>query len=119
MSKVELGKKRRFRRKKSIRKKINGTSNKPRLSVYKSNKFIYVQAIDDDNGITIVSASSLKYDSKDGKLNIKTAAKVGEEIANKLKEKKIEDVVFDRNAFLYTGKIKALADSARKNGLKF
>jgi large subunit ribosomal protein L18 len=119
MSKIELNKKRRMRRKKSIRLKINGNSSKPRLSVYKSNKYIYVQAIDDNAGITIVSSSSIKYEGKDKKLNKTTAIKVGEEIAKKLKEKNIDEVIFDRNGFLYTGKIKALADSARKNGLKF
>jgi large subunit ribosomal protein L18 len=119
MYKNELNKKRRTRRKKSIRLKINGTSQKPRLSVYKSNKYIYVQAIDDTEGKTLVSASNLKYEEKEQKLNTKIAVKVGEDIAKKLKEKNISEVVFDRNGFLYTGRIKALADSARKNGIKF
>jgi large subunit ribosomal protein L18 len=118
MSKIEIGKKRRLRRKKSIRTKILGTSSTPRMSVYRSNKYLYVQVIDDSIESTIASASSLKY-GKDFKLNKKTAEKVGEDIAKILKEKKIDSVVFDRNGFLYTGKIKSLADSARKNGLKF
>ncbi|HOV13278.1 MAG TPA: 50S ribosomal protein L18 [Spirochaetota bacterium] len=119
MLKVELGKKRRARRKLSIRRDIFGTSSKPRLSVFRSNKYIYVQAIDDDAGKTIASASSLSYDHTKFKLNKKTAEKVGEDIALKLKKCNIDTVVFDRNGFLYTGKIKVLADSARKNGLKF
>jgi len=118
MSMVEVLKKRRERRKKSSRKKLSGTVEVPRLSVYKSNKYLYVQAIDDVKETTLASASSLKYG--DGfKLNKKTAEKVGEDIAKVLIGKKIDKVVFDRNGFLYAGKIKALADSARKNGLKF
>ena len=119
MQKNDLSKKRRARRKKSIRTTISGTSQRPRLSVYKSNKYIYVQAIDDAEGKTLVSASNLKYDEKERKLNLKIAVKVGEDIAKKLKEKNINEVVFDRNGFLYTGRVKALADAARKNGIKF
>lgn len=118
---LELKKKRRLRRKRVIRKKIFGTALKPRLSVYRSNRYIYVQAIDDEKGITIASSSSLLFKEKGAgvKLNKEIAAKVGEDIAKKLLSKKIEKVVFDRNGFLYTGRIKALADAARKAGLKF
>jgi large subunit ribosomal protein L18 len=115
MKKLKLQKKRRIRRKYIIRENIFGTAEKPRLSVFKSNKFIYVQAIDDDKGITLASASSLK----EKRLNIKSAAKVGEELAKKLKEKKIDKAVFDRNGFVYAGRLKALADGARKAGVKF
>ena len=111
---IEVSKKRRVRR-----KKIYGTTSKPRLSIFKSNKYIYVQAIDDSVGKTLASASSFVLDKKSSKLNKETAEKVGVEIAVKLKEKNIDTVVFDRNGFLYTGRIKALADAARKNGLKF
>lgn len=119
MLKVKLSKKRRLRRKMSIRKDIFGTSSKPRLSVFRSNRYLYVQAINDETGSTLASVSSLSYDHKTFKLNKKTAEKIGEDIAEKLKKLNIETVIFDRNGFLYTGKIKALADSARKNGLKF
>lgn len=119
MLKVQLSNKRRLRRKQSIRKDIFGTSTVPRLSVFRSNKYIYVQAIDDNSGKTIASASSLSYDHAKNKLNKATAEKIGEDIASKLKKINVDTVVFDRNGFLYTGKIKALADSARKNGLKF
>lgn len=115
MVKLKLLRKRRIRRKRVIRKNIHGTSVKPRLSVFRSNKFIYVQAIDDDKGNTIVSSSSLGQK----KLNKDVAAKIGEEFGKKLIEKKIDCAVFDRNGFIYTGKIKSLADGIRKAGLKF
>jgi len=119
MDKVELGKKRRIRRKRTIRGKIFGTSIIPRLSVFRSNKYIYVQAIDDEKGMTIESSSSFQLGKGKMKLNKKTASEIGKDIALKLKNKKIETVVFDRNGFLYTGKIKSLADAARENGIKF
>ena len=119
MEKLKLQKTRRLRRKRIIRKKIHGTSKKPRLSVFRSNKYIYAQAIDDDKGNTIAAVSSLIYDKKKRKLNKEIAAKVGEDIGKKLIEKKINTVYFDRNGFLYTGRIKALADGARKSGIKF
>ncbi len=119
MNKIKLNKKRRLRRKRIIRKKLFGTLNKPRLSVFKSNKYIYVQVIDDDKGNTIASESSLNKDKKKRKLNKDVAGKVGESIGKKLLEKKISSIIFDRNGFLYTGKIKALADGARKAGLEF
>ncbi len=119
MFKKEWVKERRDRRKLSIKGKIRGTKEKPRLSVYRSNKYIYVQAIDDETGATIAFASSFTADSKKKmKLNKATAEKVGEAIAEKLLSLKIDKAVFDRNGFLYTGKIKFLADSARKKGLK-
>ncbi len=117
MFKRDWIKERRERRKLSIRKKIKGTKDKPRLSVYRSNKYIYVQAIDDDKGVTIASSSSFNLD-KNLKLNKKTAEKVGEAIAEKLLSLKIDKAVFDRNGFLYTGKIKSLVEGARKKGLK-
>lgn len=106
----------RIRLKKKIRTKIFGFQKIPRLSVYKSNSFIYAQLIDDEKGNTLVSASdiSLKKGTK-----IERAEKVGEMLAEGAKGKKISKVVFDRNGFKYTGRIKVLAEAARKNGLIF
>ena len=106
----------RARLKKKIRSKISGTLERPRLSVFKSNKFIYAQIIDDTKGSTLASASDVK-ETKGTKSE--RAMLVGTEIANASKEKKITKVVFDRNGFRYTGRIKALADSARSGGLEF
>ncbi|MCK4796410.1 MAG: 50S ribosomal protein L18 [Spirochaetes bacterium] len=119
MQNLKLQKSSRQRRKRKIRKNIFGTLERPRVSVYKSNRYIYAQAIDDDKRVTITQATTLGKDKKGIKLDVKTSAKVGEEIANKLKEKKINRIVFDRNGFLYTGRIKALADGMRKAGINF
>ncbi len=107
---------RRIRIKKGIRKKLSGSNEMPRLSVFKSNKRIYVQLIDDVTGKTILSADSTKLE---GGCNMSMATAVGQEIAKKATEKGINSVVFDRNGYLYHGKIKALADGAREGGLKF
>lgn len=112
----------RKRRKCRIRKKVFGTAEKPRLVVYRSNSRIYAQVIDDAQGKTLFSASSLnpaKSGGKDLPLNKATAAEVGKEIAKLAKDNKIEKVVFDRNGYIYHGRIKALADGAREGGLKF
>lgn len=103
-------------RKNRIRSKIEGTSDRPRLAVFKSNKFIYVQLIDDTKGNTLGAADSktIKADSQ-----IEKAKKVGENIAKVAKEKGISKVVFDRGGFRYAGAIKELADSARNAGLTF
>ena len=95
-----------------IRKQIIGTKDIPRLNVYRSNKNIFVQLIDDENGVTLASASSK------GK-NIEAATKVGESIAKEAKKLKISKVVFDRGGYLYHGRVKAIADAARENGLEF
>ena len=100
-----------------VRGKISGTQERPRLSVFRSNKQIYAQVIDDISGKTLASASSLKIEEKLPKKEI--AAKVGEMIAKNAKEAGIEKVAFDRNGYLYHGRIKNLADAARKAGLKF
>lgn len=105
-----------------IRKNLSGTSEKPRLNVYKSNANIYAQIIDDAQGKTLVSASTLEKDIKSGLENAsnKEAAKVvGKAIGEKAVKLGIEEVVFDRSGYLYHGKIKELADSAREAGLKF
>ena len=115
-SKIE----RRQKIKKRIRFSISGTSEMPRLSVFRSNKSIYVQVIDDVNGKTLVSASSADkslVDVKGSKQEI--SEKVGELIAKKALEAGVSNVVFDRNGFLFHGRVKCLADGARKGGLKF
>ena len=108
---------RRIKIKKSIRSKVSGTSSKPRMTVFRSNKQIYVQVINDETGTTLASASSLKMTEKVAKKE--QAAKVGEAIAKKAVEAGISEVVFDRNGYLYHGRIKELADAARNGGLKF
>ncbi len=111
----------RERRKKRIRKKIFGTKERPRLCVYKSNRYIYAQIIDDTEGKTLVSYSSLKY-KKEGVENYKdveTAKKVGEELGKMAREKGIKQVVFDRSGYPYHGRVKALAEGVRKAGIKF
>ena len=110
---------RRARIKKRIRKNVSGTSTRPRLSVFRSNKQIYAQVIDDVKGVTITSASSHVKDSAQ-KVNKTDQAKlIGKEIAENASKAGIKEVVFDRNGYLYHGRVKALAESARENGLKF
>lgn len=107
-------------RKKRVRAKISGTPQRPRLSVYKSNANIYAQLIDDVNGVTLASANSLQKDLAETEhSNVETAKKVGEAIGKRALEAGIEEVVFDRNGYLYHGKVKALAEAAREAGLKF
>ena len=106
--------------KKRIRRKISGTAARPRMSVFRSNKQIYVQIIDDEVGKTIVSASSRENGIENEKITkIEQAAKVGALIAEKAKAAGIETVVFDRKGYLYHGRVKSLADAARNGGLKF
>ncbi len=113
---------RREKTKARIRGRMSGTPERPRLTIYKSLKRIYVQAVDDTKGITLAAASSLEKDLR-GSLkngaNIEAAKAVGASIAARLKEKGITTVVFDRNGYLYHGRVKALADSAREAGLQF
>jgi large subunit ribosomal protein L18 len=108
-------------RKKRIRKKIRGTAGMPRLSVFRSASHIYAQVIDDDSHQTLVSLSSLSKDIPAGEKKSKTdvAKRVGSLIAEVCKKKKIQKVVFDRNGFVYHGRIKALAEGAREAGLEF
>lgn len=115
LSKLE----KRIRIKRRVRGKISGSSELPRLSVYKSNKEIYAQLIDDKDGKTLVSASSREkaVDAKGTKVEISAA--VGKAIAAKAIAAGIEAIVFDRNGFVYHGRVKALADGARQGGLKF
>lgn len=107
----------RIKRHNRIRKNLSGTKELPRLNVFRSNTSMYAQIIDDETGKTLVSTSSLEL--KLDKNNIETAKKVGESIAKKAKDAKITEVVFDRSGYLYHGRIKALAESAREAGLKF
>lgn len=108
---------RRLRIKKGIRNKISGTSDNPRLSIFRSNKAIYAQIINDVDGVTLASVSSLNLDKKATKTEV--AKQIGINIAEAAKSKGIENVVFDRNGFLYHGRVKALAEGAREGGLKF
>ena len=103
-----------------IRKQIKGTSEKPRLSVFRSNANISAQIIDDEKGVTLVSASTLEKELKIGNGgNIEAAKVIGAEIAKRAKKAKIKEVVFDRGGYLYHGRVKALAEAARENGLEF
>ncbi len=99
-----------------VRNKVTGVAERPRMSVFRSNKQIYVQIIDDLKGCTLASASSLGLEAMPKK---EQAAKVGEMIAQKAKEAGITTVVFDRNGYLYHGRVKEVADAARNGGLKF
>jgi len=110
-------------RHKRLRKRISGTPERPRLSVYRSEKHIYAQIIDDTKGVTLVAASTVEKELRD-KLNQKTwnvqaAKEVGKIIAERATAKGIKEIVFDRGGYKYHGRIKALADSARESGLKF
>ncbi|MBN1276800.1 MAG: 50S ribosomal protein L18 [Deltaproteobacteria bacterium] len=113
----------RLRRKKRVRKNVTGTSEKPRLCVFRSSRHIYAQIIDDSKGITLAAASSLSKDIS-GKVeknsgNKEGAALIGAAIADRAIEKGIKRVVFDRNGFLYHGRVKALSEGAREHGLEF
>ncbi|MGE4234520.1 MAG: 50S ribosomal protein L18 [Bacteriovoracia bacterium] len=110
----------RFKRKKRIRSRIEGSAERPRMAVFKSNANLYVQLIDDSKGITLLSASTLEKANK-GKVKptLDGAKQLGKLVAEKAKQNKISAVVFDRSGYLYHGKIKALAESAREAGLKF
>ncbi len=100
-----------------VREKVVGTKEVPRLCVYRSNANISAQIIDDEQGITLVSASSLELKLKN--LNVESATKVGEELAKKAKKAGIKKVVFDRGGYLYHGRVAALAEAARNGGLEF
>jgi large subunit ribosomal protein L18 len=103
-----------------IREKVTGTTNVPRLNVFRSNNNIFAQIIDDEKAITLVSASSIDKELKiENGGNIEAATKVGELIAKRAKKAKIEKVTFDRGGYLYHGRVKALAEAARANGLEF
>jgi len=112
----------RAKRKKRIRKKLEGTAKRPRLSVFRSEKHIYAQVIDDAQGITLAAASTQSPEYRElepPKGKVGAAERVGELIAKKAQAKGVSKVVFDRNGFIYHGRVRALADAARKAGLDF
>lgn len=109
-----------FRRekiKRGVRKKVSGTPERPRVAIFKSNKYLYAQIIDDTTGTTLVSASSLEI-AKDKNTNVEISKELGKALAEKALAKGITNTVFDRSGYLYHGKVKALADGAREGGLK-
>lgn len=107
-----------LKRKLRVRAKVGGTASRPRLSVFKSNKSLYVQIIDDEKRVTLVSASDKDLKEK-GLKGIEKAALIGETVAKKALLKKIKKVVFDKSGYKYHGQVKALAEGARKGGLEF
>ena len=121
-SKVLIKQKAKTKIRKRIRKKISGTSERPRVLVVRSNRYLYVQAIDDNNGVVLSSASTLEKEFKEKNKNFKNAdasKALGELFSKRLKKKKIESIVFDRGVFPYHGRIKNLAEAMRKGGLTF
>ena len=109
----------RFKRKVHIRKKISGTPKKPRMTVFRSNRSLSIQIIDDTKGHTLASASTLEKELREIKANLAGASRLGEVMGKRLIEKNIKAVVFDRNGYLYHGLVKAMADGARKAGVQF
>ena len=105
-----------------VRRKVRGSEERPRLSIYRSLHHIYAQVISDESGRTLISASTVSPDLREGiksKRSVTAAKAVGKAIADRCREKGIGEVIFDRNGFLYHGRVKALADAAREAGLKF
>jgi len=109
----------RLKRKIHIRKRVSGTAERPRMTVTRSNRKLYVQIIDDSNGHTLASASTLEKELQGIKATVAGASQLGEVVGKRLLEKNIKSVVFDRNGYLYHGIIKALADGTRKAGIQF
>jgi len=100
-----------------VRKSVHGTADRPRLAVFRSNRYIYVQVIDDDSGRTLAAASSQEEELRDRTLTIETATAVGRRVAARAKDAGIEAVVFDRGGFKFHGRVRAVADAAREEGL--
>lgn len=109
----------RTKRKARIRKKVKGTTDRPRLVVFRSNKHIYAQIIDDLAGVTLASASTLSIEETSLRVTVANAMLVGKKVAEEAIKKNITSVVFDRNGFVYHGRIKAVAEGAREGGLNF
>jgi large subunit ribosomal protein L18 len=109
----------RIRRHRRVRKKVQGTTERPRLAVFRSNKHISAQVIDDSTGRTLASASSLEADLRSSGGNVEGAKKVGELLASRAKDAGVTQVVFDRGGFRYHGRVASLADAARTSGLEF
>ncbi|MDP8958065.1 MAG: 50S ribosomal protein L18 [Actinomycetota bacterium] len=108
----------RLRRHRRVRKKVHGSAQRPRLCVFRSNRYIYAQVIDDDAGVTLAAASSQESGLRGRSLTSVTAAAVGQVVAERAREAGVEEVVFDRGGFLFHGRVKALADAAREGGLR-
>jgi len=119
MDRLQQKKIRRIRRKKHVRKIISGDGNRPRMTVYKSCRYLYVQVIDDVKAQTIMSASNLEKDLRKIKSTVEGAEQLGQIVAERLKEKKIDRIVFDRNGYVYHGIVKSIAEGARKAGIQF
>lgn len=119
MKRVIEKNRRRAKRRRRVRGRVTGTANRPRLSVFRSNKNIYVQAIDDDSNRTLAAVSSVGGELKGLKSNVADGEKLGEAIGKELVGLKITEAVFDRNGYLYHGVVKSIADGARKAGVKF
>ena len=113
------GREARNRRRARVRRRLQGTPERPRLTVYRSNRYIYAQVIDDVDGSTVAAASSQEPDLRSNRLNVDTAAKVGSLVADRAKDAGVTSVVFDRGSYKYHGRLKALADAAREAGLEF
>lgn len=109
----------RTRRHLRVRRKLSGSTARPRLAVFRSNRYIYAQVIDDESGRTVAAASSQEPALRERTLSVDTAAEVGRLLAERCKAAKVTTVVFDRGGFAYHGRIKALADAAREGGLEF
>jgi len=109
----------RGRRHTRVRKRVHGTAARPRLAVFRSNRYIYAQVIDDDAGRTLAAASSQEPALRSRTLTVDTASEVGKLIASRARESGVESVVFDRGGFAFHGRVRALAESAREEGLKF
>lgn len=109
----------RNRRQKRVRRKITGTAQRPRLTVYRSNKYIYAQVIDDVEGRTLAAASSQEPDLRGSNLNTDVATRVGELVGQRAREAGVSEIVFDRAGYKFHGRVKALADAAREAGLEF
>jgi large subunit ribosomal protein L18 len=121
-NKVDIKQRAKSRIRKRIRKKISGTSERPRVLVFRSNRYMYVQAIDDLNGVVLSSASTLEKEFKEKNKsfkNLEASKALGELFSKRLKKQKIDTIVFDRGVFPYHGRIKNLAEAMRKGGLTF
>ncbi len=119
---MDLRKKARLRRKRSIRKRVLGSGQRPRLCVFRSSKHIYAQVVDDSSGYTLAAASTMEKEVKDHSGfndKVEVANFIGELVAKRVMEKGVKKIVFDRNGFLYHGRVKAVSEAARKAGLEF
>jgi large subunit ribosomal protein L18 len=119
MNRLELKKVKRLRRKAHIRKRVTGTPERPRMTVYRSARYIYIQVIDDSKGHTLACASNRESSLSQIKSTVAGAGELGQVIGKRLKEKSVAKVVFDRNAYAYHGVVKAIAEGARKAGIEF